>query len=365
MTGAFVNGPRMEKKQVEHYFKNQLLNVFLGLCTPKVKTGLPCLTPDSTVVFLRLNRIGDALISTPLIRFVKERFGCQTVVVADRCNHFIFQHNPCVDHVIVYHKGPLGLPDAVRRAQAYHPTVVIDLHEQLSTTVSLLVGLLRAPYKLAIRKKNAALFTHTVADLDPARHHVLERLHHIGSVFGPAEEQALEVDYRVSAAAAQKARAFLQATFPAGGELVGVNTSAGEARFWGVENYQRLVANLRARGLTPVVLTAPEDRPRLVQGFDPAQVFCSPSFEEFAAVISQMTVLFSPDTAAVHVAAAYHIPVFGLYVEEAPGHLNWFPYGSRYDWIIRPHTIRDIPFEEVWEQFERFLDKEEVGLHSA
>ena len=345
----------MEKKQVEHYFKNQLLNVFLGLRTPKIKTGLPCLTPDSTVVFLRLNRIGDALISTPLIRFVKERFGCQTVVVADQCNHFIFQHHPCVDHVIVYRKGPLGIPNAVRRAQAYRPTVVIDLHEQLSTTVSLLAGLLRAPYKLAIRKKNAALFTHTVADLDPRRYHVLERLSHISTLLDPAAAPTLAVAYRVSAAAEAKARDFLQATFPAGGEFIGVNVSAGEARFWGADNYRRLVEALRARGLTPLVLTAPEDWARITAVFPPGQVFCSPVFEEFAAVISQLSVLFSPDTAAVHVAAAYHLPVFGLYVEEAPGHLNWFPYGSRYDWIIRPRTIRDIPFGEVWERFERFL----------
>ena len=98
----------METKKIEHYFKNRLLDTFLGLCKPPLPTELPCLTPDSTVVFLRLSRIGDALISTPLIRFVKERFGCQTVVVADQCNHFIFQHNPSVDHVIVYRKGPLG-----------------------------------------------------------------------------------------------------------------------------------------------------------------------------------------------------------------------------------------------------------------
>lgn len=350
----------MEKphlKKTEHFFKNLLLDAFLTLWTKKAPGGGPRLTPDSTVVFLRLNGIGDALVSTPLIRLVKQRFGCRTVVIADAQNHFIFANNPCVDHVVVYRKGPLGVWNAVRAAQAYHPTVVVDAHEQLSTTVSLLAGLLRAPYKLALRKRNAALFTHTVPDLDPARYHVVERLAHIATIFGPPHQApALRVSYRVSAGAAQQAAEYLRTAFPDARCLVGLNTSAGgEARFWGVDNFQQLVQALRARGLTPVVLTAPADRDRVTQAIDPAHVFCSASFEGFAAVLSQMAVLFSPDTAAVHVAAAYGIPVFGLYVAERVGHLNWYPYGSRYDWLITPKVVRDIPFADAWEHFSRFL----------
>lgn len=344
-------------KKVEHFFKNLLLDAFLACSKKKAPSGVVCLTADSTVVFLRLNRIGDALVSTPFIRLVKERFGCRTVVVADARNHFVFTNNPYVDHVVVYRKGTLGVWNAWQQAQAQCPTAVIDLHEQLSTTVSLLAGLLSAPYKLALRKRNAALFTHTVPDLDPAQHHVVERLAHIATLFGPPDRApVLRVTYQVSARVAQQATAYLRAAFPAARCLVGLNVSAGgEARFWGSDNFARLAAALRARGLTPVVLTAPADWDRVTRAIDPAQVFCSASFEEFAAVLSQMAVLFTPDTSAVHVAAAYGIPVFGLYVAERVGHLNWYPYGSRYDWLITPNAVRDIPFADVIERFDRFL----------
>ncbi len=344
-------------KKVEHFFKNLALDAFMAVQAKKSAADPPHLTPADTVVFLRLNRIGDALVSTPLIQYLKQRFGCRTVVVADVQNHFVYDNNPDVDHVVVYRKGPLGIWNARQEAQAYAPTVVIDLHEQLSTTVSLLAGLLRAPYKVAIQKRNASLFTHTVPNLDPARHHVVERLAHLGTVFGPtAQPSALRVSYQVSAGATRQAQDFLRTAFPGAHRFIGINTSAGgEARFWGVENYQRLAAALRAQGLTPVVLTAPADWERVTRGIAPAQVFCSPSFEVFAAVISQMTVLFSPDTSAVHVAAAYQIPVFGLYVAERVGHLNWHPYGSRYEWIITPDAVSDIPFEQAWEHFSQFL----------
>lgn len=359
-------------KKAEHVAKNLALNAFLALRAPAGSPPLPPpLDANSTVVFLRLNRIGDALVSTPLIQFVKQRFKCRTVVVASRHNHFIFEGHASVDHVVVYHKGPLGLPRARRQAQAFHPTLVIDLHEQLSTTVSLLAGLLRAPYKFAIRKPNARLFTHTVTDLDPARHHVLERLANIGTLLGPIfEGPPLAVAYRVSAAATDRARAFLAGAFPGGappaGRLVGVNTSAGgEARFWGGANFRRLAQALRARGLTPLVLTAPADEARVRAALavntapetdTETLVFCAASFEDFAAVISLVAVLFTPDTAAVHVAAAYHLPVFGLYVAERPGQLNWYPYGSRYDWLIAPHAVAELPFELVWARFAAFLD---------
>lgn len=355
-------------KKVEHFFKNLALDAFLALHKKKSPAGPPRLAPGDTVVFLRLNGIGDALVSTPLIHFVKQHFGCRTVVVADRQNHFVFANNPDVDHVIVYRKGPLGIWHAQQAAQAYNPVAVIDLHEKLSTTVSLLAGLLRAPYKLAIQKRNAALFTHTVPNLDPARHHVVERLGHIGTAFGPAARpQALRVSYQVSAAATQQAKEYLRTAFPGGHRFIGINTSAGgEARFWGVENYHRLAEALRARGFTPVVLTAPADWERVTRVIAPAQVFCSPSFEAFAAVISQMAVLFTPDTSAVHVASAYQIPVFGLYVAEQVGYLNWYPYGSRYDWIITPELVATIPFAEAWERFSAFLaDLEAAGALGA
>lgn len=357
-------------KQVEHFFKNLALDAFMALRPAPAPAGQPAIGLDSTVVFLRLNRIGDALVSTPLLQLIKERFGCRTVVVASSQNYFIFANNPYIDHVIVYRKGSRGIWDARQAAQAFQPTAVIDLHEQLSTTVSLLAGLLRAPYKVAIRKRNAKLFTHTVPDLDPARYHVVERLGHIAAAFGPeADRPALRLTYRVSDEALRKARDFLRPHFPGPHRFVGVNMSAGgEARFWGVENYERLVAALRARGLTPVMMTAPADWERVTRRLDPAQVFCSASFEEFAALISQLVVLFSPDTAAVHVAATYHIPVFGLHVAERPGQLNWYPYGSRYDWIITPNAVADIPFADVWRQFSEFLEGvqlQSVGLSST
>ena len=354
-------------KWAEHFFKNLALDMFLALRPGRVGAGPIHLTATDTVVFLRLNGIGDALVSTPCIQAIKNRFSCRTVVVADVQNHFIFANNPSVDHVVVYRKGPLGLWRALRAAQAFRPVAVVDMHEQLSTTVSILAGVLRAPYKVALRKRNAALFTHPVPDLDPALHHVVERLGHLRSAFGPVgHPEPLRLTYRAPAAATREAQFFLRTTFPGAHRFVGLNTSAGgDARFWGVDNYRRLADALRADGWTPVVLTSPADQERVAQALAPAPVFCSASFGEFAAVIGQLAVLVSPDTAAVHVAAAYGIPVFGLYVAERVGHLNWYPYGSRYEWIIAPSTIKNIPFDDAWAQLRPFLQALNLPPHAA
>ena len=354
-------------KWAEHFFKNLALDAFLALRRGRVGNGPVHLTAADTVVFLRLNGIGDALVSTPCIQAIKKRFGCRTVVVADVQNHFIFTNNPSVDHVVVYRKGPLGLWRARRDAQAFRPTAVVDLHEQLSTTVSLLAGVLSAPCKVSLHKRNAALFTHPVPDLDPASHHVVERLAHLGEAFGPAGcPGPLRLTYRAPAAATRKAQDFLRTAFPGASRFVGLNTSAGgDSRFWGVDNYRRLADALRADGWTPVVLASPADRERVAQALDPAPVFCSASFDEFAAVIGELAVLVSPDTAAVHVAAAYGIPVFGLYVAERVGQLNWYPYGSHYEWIIAPSTIKNIPFADAWAQLRPFLQALELPAPTA
>jgi len=347
-------------KEIEIFAKNRVLDIFLRWHKAPKKHDLPKLDQNSTVVFLRLNQIGDALVATPVIKAIKEKYGCKTVIIADSKNHFVFKRNPYIDQIIVYKKKWAGFWQTIQQINVLKPNLVIDLHDRLSTTVSLLIGQIKSPYKFGITDKNAQIFTHKVANLDTSKYHVTERLFHvlsildifpkdINSIYEPAESSMANVKKFLGKKKEQK--------------LIGINISAGsENRLWNVQNFRKLVALLEERKLGFVVLTPPHHLYLAEQITEKEHIFCSPVFDEFVAMISQLDVLFTPDTSAVHLASVFKIPVFGLFLTEHPNHINWFPYRSVYDWIISEPPIDKISFEQAWQKFEPFMKK--IGVYS-
>ncbi len=345
-------------KRLEIFSKNLLLDLFLLAVRAKPNLPLPNLTVSDTVIFLRLNRIGDALVSTPVIKLIKEKTGCRTVVVADRANAFVFERCPCVDQVIVFQKGK-GMWHILRQINALKAKVWVDLHDSLSTTGSLLAGLAKIPNKISLEKRNKTIFTHTVPDPDPAIFHVSERLASLLPILQiPFSNAELEVAYETKKESLSKVKYFLENLFPNPENIIGINISAGgENRFWGVENFRCLVQKLQDNKRKYIILCDKANFDRAKEMIEEKFIFCSPIFDEFAAIISQLSLLFTPDTSAVHLASAFHVPVFGLYVSEKAGFLNWYPYQSPYDWIISPPPLSQISFEETYEKLSVFMEK--------
>lgn len=344
--------------RLEHFFKNLLLDTYLHLKAAPETTASIDLTPADTVVFIRLHKIGDGLVAVPSIKAVKDTFGCRIVVVAEKRNHFIFRSYPFIDEVIVYKKGIMGVSDVAAAVNRLKPKLLIDQHEKISTTSSLLVGQIEAPFKIAIRAKNERLFTHTVPMPDPSRFHPADRTAATLAPLGIYPDESWNILFDPGVEADTTAETFMRSNYPAGTYVIGINISAGsEARFWGVDNFKRLVQYLTERGLPYVLLTPPHDLERAREIAPEPLIACSPNFAVFAAVISKVNLLFTPDTSAVHLASVWKIPVFGLYQKEVVGFINWYPYRSRYDWIIADF-LNQIPFDLVREKFGQFLDQE-------
>ncbi len=92
-------------KQIEIILRKFLLRLLLLFSVRKTNTlGNYYFDSDSKILFIRLNRIGDALVTTPLLHQIKEKIGCSIFVLADKNNHFIFNNCPDVDGVIIYKK---------------------------------------------------------------------------------------------------------------------------------------------------------------------------------------------------------------------------------------------------------------------
>ena len=89
-------------KKFEIFLKNILLKLLVTFNPVKKNIPLPRFDSNSNLLFIRLNRLGDALVTTPLLHEIKNQLKCKVYVLADRKNHFIFKNNPSVDEVYYF-----------------------------------------------------------------------------------------------------------------------------------------------------------------------------------------------------------------------------------------------------------------------
>jgi ADP-heptose:LPS heptosyltransferase len=154
---------------------------------------------------------------------------------------------------------------------------------------------------------------------------------------------------------------YLSKTFDRSKFILGINISAGsDARFWGVKKFRSLIDFLKAYDVQVLMLSTTRDlrSAMSIMGDNKDKIFFTPVFDEFAAMITKLDMLFSPDTATIHLASVSKIPVFGIYVQYDTDAQIWSPFQSPFDCVITQEpTLINVTFDEVIKKFKPFLEK--------
>jgi ADP-heptose:LPS heptosyltransferase len=347
-------------KKFEIFLKNILLRLLLFISFTQRKS-LVKFSPDQNtkILFIRLNRIGDALVTTPLLHQIKKNKGCSIFVLADKKNHFVFENCPDVDEVILYEKGIGKIRRLNKFIKKNNIEIIVDLHDDVSTTVSFIIWLTKAKYKFGLRKLNEKLYTKTVERLDPTKYHVIERTLEFTRLFGFQPDYSdARISYKIKNSSlefAEKNITSLKNKF-----LIGINISAGsDARYWGINNFKQLIKIISEYNVNVVLFSTESKYSDAKQIADERFIYpITNDFDIFAAGISKLDMLFTPDTSVVHVASMFKIPVFGIYVHYNTDEMIWSPYHTDFDCVItKEPTFKNLHFDEVTKKFIPFFEK--------
>ncbi len=349
-------------KTVEIYLKNIFLSFLLFLNRKnKLEKANYSIAPGAKILFIRLNRIGDALVVTPLLHEINNTANVEVHVLASKTNRIVFEDCPCVKKVIVFEKGLKSFNNLLGFIEQEKYTAIVDLHDDVSTTVSFLIALSKVPLKFGLKKSNAKIFTHTIEKLDSIKTHVVERNLALLKLFNlKYDKENVNIVYQPKAGSLSKSENFLAHKFPEKKFLIGINISAGsEARFWGVERYRQLLSFFKSYDANILLLSSTRDLKYAIQiAVNNEPLFYSPSFDEFAAMISKLDFLFTPDTSTVHLASAFNIPMFGIYVQYKTDDMPWTPYQSAHEIIVtKEPNFLNLSFEEVIPKLKPFIEK--------
>ncbi|MEI7811019.1 MAG: glycosyltransferase family 9 protein [Ignavibacteria bacterium] len=349
-------------KQIEIILKNFLLRILLLLVKRNDKDYVPVFNEKSNILFIRLNRIGDALVVTPLLHQIKDSLKCEISILAASSNHFIFENNPSIDHIILFNKGLGSFFETLKLIKRERYDAVVDLHDDVSTTVSFLIALCQAKNKFGLRKSNEIVYSRTVERPDPKVTHVVDRIFEIARLFNvKISKESAGICYQPEEHSVNNVKNILLRKFKDKKYLIGMNITAGsKARFWGIENFQMVLKFLSQYDVNVLIITTTKDVEKALQitSDDRDKIFYSPLFDEFAATVSCLDFLFTPDTSIIHLASAYNVPVFGLYVKYNTEDMIWSPYRTDFESMTTTnYNLTAISAEETLKKLKPFLEK--------
>jgi ADP-heptose:LPS heptosyltransferase len=348
-------------KEIEILLRKLLLNIYLFFSKVQQKQTELKLSAEDKILLIRLNKIGDALVTTPLLKAIKENAGCTIHVLTDRKNRFIFENDLNVDKTYQFDKDTSKIKRLRKKLESENYKAVFDLHDDVSTTVTLFIGSLKIKYKVGFDKDNRKIFTHLVPRPNPASTHIVERyfefLKFLQIDFNLGE---IRIIFNTGGKSEQLAKKFIENNFKTPKFLVGINISAGsEARFWGEERFKKLISYFSQYDVNVLLLAAPDDYSKAKQvASNNVKIFIDKEFRNFAAMIKQLDFLFTPDTSIVHLASAFEIPMFGIYVKYKTENTVWYPYNTVHELVVTEEKdFSNLDADDVTPKLKSFFEK--------
>lgn len=302
------------------------------------------------VLCVRLDALGDVLMSTPAIRALKESVPDRRVtLLTSTSGAAVARMVPEIDDVIVYEApwmksaGALAaLPeraaadlDAIGtvRARSFDAAVIFTVYSQNPLPAALFCHLAGIPRRLAHCRENPyALLTDWVREEEPVRfvrHEVQRQLDLVATVGCSTRDESISLV--VGDAARESVRAKLEAR--------GVNLSApwlvvhpgatAPSRRYPPELFAEAARLIALEYGEQVVFSGSAGERELVDEI--RRAMAEPSFTiageldlaELVALVAEAPLLVSNNTGPVHIAAATGTPVVDIYALTNPQHTPW------------------------------------------
>jgi lipopolysaccharide heptosyltransferase II len=300
------------------------------------------------ILCIRLDSVGDVLMSTPAIRALRESAPDRRIsLLTSRVGALVAPLVPEIDDTLVFDApwmkstgdAPTADLAAIERLRAgrFDAAVVFTVYSQNPLPAAYLAYLAGVPLRLAHCRENPyQLLTDWVPETEPrqpARHEARRQLDLVATVGARARDERLSLAVppaareRIAARLARLDAGAGHARSPRPLVLVHPGASAPSRR-WPPEHFARAASMLAARGCA-VVFTGSADEAPLVEAIRARMDAPSASLAgeldmaELAAAIALSDVLLVNNTGPAHMAAALGTPVVDLYALTNPQHTPW------------------------------------------
>lgn len=303
--------------------------------------------PIRSIAFLRPGRLGDLLVATPLFRALKSELPeIKITVICSQYNSILVKYSPDVDNVkVVNFHSILAMTGLFKWICRNKIDITIDLTPGFSRTSTLLSYFLRMSNIMTAGMHKGEVSRYFDINTDVYGLHIIERnrilletvLQHKfkGEDFRPL---IYSTPKHISAAAEFTKQIDTHRA------VIGINLSAGKKeRQWTIDNYFKLASLIRqhyCESVNVILFAHGIQRKWAEEIAGKTGFLIAPSTDILttAEILRSCMLLFTPDTAFLHLASAVKVPVVGIYHTEGENLIRWRAYGVLARELVSCHT---------------------------
>lgn len=346
-------------KPIEHKFKALFfsgLKSFLSQRSDGTKRILYAAQMKKVLIF-RPDRIGDMVITLPLVDGLKRHFPqLKMSILASPKNVALIQDDSRFEKIYLYKKNLLSSPLELKKIRNEKFDCIIDTVFEDSVTTLFLSHFCANGDPIIGMGKNKYAGYYDFNCENSGGHIIDNTLKLLGAFRIDSTKVSGYGELHLGPEAIEVASDFRK-SFPSG-KVVGLNLSSGApTRVWPREKWVELTKMI----LTSipeshiVLITIPAER-HIAQEIKVQfknRVHVIPHNLDIAgvsAIIKFLDILITPDTSLVHIARSFQVPVVGLYTGNVKNFDLWHPYGMKTCVARAEHedNIFDIKVEQVF-----------------
>ena len=332
------------------------------------------------LLLFRYDRIGDMIITTPILRILKQQNpSLRLDVLASRANAEIIQENRFVDHVVVLETNWFRLFRQVLDLRRQNYDVLLNFIFNRTTGPAILANLI-APHGQKVGQgpdRYAFYFNRLVKLRRYDQHMLLSYLEMVEQTFGTRIDPD-ELRYELSVDKDSKlivdhwlTTTSLRRKAEDQGDSVWyvVLNPAGKdpERSIGVQHAAALIKDLSGEQSFQLVVLESPDNKAMIRAFREKQVLKNclvyrtlgpKPLAELASLIEGAIAVITPDTSIVHFASAMQTAVLALYNEQKAS-VEWLPWNVLCEEVHleRDGTINDLEPKLLLEKTRNFISK--------
>lgn len=324
------------------------------------------------ILILRYDRIGDIIVTTPVIAALKKAAPHARIgVFASPSNFSLISGNEAVEKVYVVSSNWVTLAREILRARREGYDVVLNFIFNRTTSGGVLANLI-APrgFKVGQGADHYQFYFNRLLKLDRGHKHMVDVLFDlVDEVFEEKLDRSSPLmQITLTDEDRRRAARFLRWTEGPGTDkpfaVVNISATDDVRKITGNQAREILRCLRDSLRLPTVVISSPEEnglRDRLAEDMNSADVRAFPgngetaSLREIAAIIARARIVISPDTSIIHVASAMKTPVIGLFTPLQVS-AEWMPYGVQHRALLAEegHPVRSIPLPRIAETIRQF-----------
>jgi ADP-heptose:LPS heptosyltransferase len=352
---------------LRHALVYPLLRLFLR--NPR-HDGIIDIQSIRSLLILRIDGIGDMIVTTPILRKLKEKNPQLTLgVFASPRNAEIIRNNSFVNEIYIVHSNPWKLWKELRRCKSHSFDVVINFVFNRTTSLGLIANYV-APKALKVGpgSEKYRMYFNRLLTLDRTRLHMIEILAGVADeVFGTSiAEERLSPELFIPESAHLVVENFLRhrhlhrirGTKVAGSYML-VNFAAADAiRHLSVEQTVSIIKAVKGWSHDFAIVLCPpgegEKAQRILEKLNSGEAYVYPpsgraSLLEIASLIKGARYVVTCDTSIVHFASAVKTPVMALFAPSVTTPHEWQPFGVRYQCLYAENGmgVASIPVDRI------------------